>query len=96
MFVFILFNIVSLSTMAINGDYTIDRERFTGLNILGFSTIEVFAKIFSRCLGHKYSLFCIIKERHLYSLKIFRSTPENHEKHGSLAQQIFPHLRYIV
>ena len=33
--------------------HTVDRERFTGLNIHGFSTIKVFAEIFSCCLGHK-------------------------------------------
>ena len=33
--------------------YTIGGERFTGLNIRGFSAIEVFAEIFSRCLDHK-------------------------------------------
>ena len=33
--------------------YTVDGERFAGLNIRGFSAIEVFAEIFSRCLGHK-------------------------------------------
>ena len=33
--------------------HTVDRERFTGLNIRSFSAIEVFAEIFLRCLGHK-------------------------------------------
>ena len=33
--------------------YTVDGERFAGLNIRGFSAIEVFAEIFSRYLGHK-------------------------------------------
>ena len=65
-------------------------ERFAGLNIRGFSGIKIFMEIFSRCLGHKYSLFSIIKERHLYSWKNFRGTPENCEKHESLAKQIFP------
>ena len=32
---------------------TIDGERFTGLNIRGFSAIEVFKEIFSCCLGLK-------------------------------------------
>ena len=36
------------------GMHTIDGERFTGLNICGFSAIEVFTEILSRCLGHKY------------------------------------------
>ena len=81
--------------------YTVDGERFAGLNIRGFSAIEVFAEIFSIfsvCLGHKYSLFSIIiiKERHLYSWKNLHSTSENCEKRESLAQQIFPRLRYTV
>ena len=73
---------------------TVDGKRFNGLNIHGFSAIEVFAEIFSCCLDHKYSLFSIIKERHLHSWKIFRGTPENREKCKSLAQQIFAHLRF--
>ena len=64
------------------------------LNIRGFSAIEVFAEIFLHFLGHKYSLFSINKERHLYSRKNVHDTPENHEKHESLAQRIFPRLRY--
>ena len=76
--------------------YTVDGERFAGLNIRGFSAIKVFAEIFLLYLGHEYSLFSIIKERHLYSRKNFRGSPENHEKRESLAQQIFPHLRYVV
>ena len=73
--------------------YTVDGERFAGLNTRGFSAIEVFMEIFLHCLGHKYSLFSIIKERHLYLRKSFHSTPENCEKHKSLAQRIFPCLR---
>ena len=33
--------------------YTVDGERFAGLNIRSFSAIKVFAEIFSRYLGHK-------------------------------------------
>ena len=65
---------------------TVDGERFAGLNIHGFSTIEVFVEIFSCCLGHKYSLFSIITERHLYLWKNFRGTLENREKRENLAQ----------
>ena len=65
---------------------TVDGERFAGLNIRSFSAIKVFAEIFSCCLGHKYSLFSINKDRHLYSWKNFRGTPENREKRESLAQ----------
>ena len=76
--------------------HTVDGERFAGLNIHSFSAIQVFAEIFSRCLGHKYSLFSIIKERYLYSRITFRGTPENCEKCESLAQRIFPDLRYSI
>ena len=45
---------------------------------------------------HKYLLFSIIKESHLYSWKNYCGTPENREKGESLAQQIFPRLRYVI
>ena len=70
-------------------------ERFTGVNIRGFSTIEVFMKILLRFLGHKLSLFSTIKERCLNSWENVRGTPENRENHKSLAQRIFPCLRYM-
>ena len=66
--------------------YTVDRERFTGLNIRGFSAFEVFMKILSHCPGHKCSLFSTIKERHLYSRINLYGTPENREECESLAQ----------
>ena len=50
---------------------TVDREKFAELNICGFCAIEVFAEMFLSCLGHKYSLCSIIKERHLYLRKNF-------------------------
>ena len=56
--------------------HTIDRERFTELNIHGFSAIKYFAEIFLCFLGHKYSLFSIVKERHLCSWKNFHGTLE--------------------
>ena len=62
---------------------TIDGERLAGLNIRGFSAIEVFTEILSRFLG---SLFNTIKKRHLYSQRNFCNYPENCEKHESLAQ----------
>ena len=76
--------------------YTVDVETFAGLNVHGFSFIKVFAEILLRCLGQRYSLFSIIKERCLYSWKNFSSTLENYEKCKSLAQRIFPCLRYTV
>ena len=54
--------------------YIVDVERFTGLNVHGFSFIKVFVEILLCCLGQKYSLFSIIKERCLYSYYIHRKT----------------------
>ena len=70
--------------------------KFAGLNVRGFSTIKVFIEILLQCLGHKCSLFSTIKERCLNSQKNFRGTPENHENRKSLAQQMFPRLRYMA
>ena len=70
--------------------YTVDGERFAGLNIRSFSFIKVLKEILSCCLGHKCPLFSTIKERYLNSRKNSHGTPENREKHKSLAQQIFP------
>ena len=39
------------------------RKRFAGLNIHGFSAIEVFTEILLRCLDHKCSLFSKTKEK---------------------------------
>ena len=69
----------SIYQVTINKVGTVDGERFTGLNIRGFSAIEVFMEIVLRCLGHKCSLFSTIKERRLYSWKNFRGTPKNHK-----------------
>ena len=74
--------------------YAVDGETFAGLNICSFSVIKVSKEILLCCLGHKCQLFSTIKERHLNSRKNSHGTPENHEKHKSLAQQIFPCLRY--
>ena len=40
---------------------TVDEEKFTGLNICGFSAIEVFTEILLHCLDHKCSLCSTIK-----------------------------------
>ena len=76
--------------------HTIDGERFAWLHICGFSAIKVFMNIRLRSLGHNCSLFSKIKEKRLYSQKNFCGMPENCEKCESLAQQIFPHLRYVL
>ena len=70
-------------------------ERFTGLNIYVFNPIEIFLEIFLCCLGQKYLLFSINKERCLYSQKNFRGTLVNCEKRESLAQQIFQRLQQL-
>ena len=74
--------------------YTVDGERFAGLNVRVFNPIEVFAEILLCCLDQKCLLFSIIKERQLYSRTNSRGTLENREKHQCLAQRIFPHLWY--
>ena len=76
--------------------YTVDGERFGGLNVRVFNLTEVFTEIFSRFLGKKCLLFSISKERRLYSWEKFRGTLENREKCECLAQQIFPRLRYFM
>ena len=45
--------IIFVLAVMVNFLYTVDGERFTGLNFHGFSTIEVFMEILSCCLGHK-------------------------------------------
>ena len=67
---FLVLRITNAHIQLIASD-TVDGERFTGLNIHGCSTIKVLTKILSRCLGHKYSLFRIIKERHYIHGKTF-------------------------
>ena len=65
-------------------EYTVDGERFAGLNIRGFSTIEVIKEILSCCLGHKYSLLkkdaYIMEKLPQYSwkwLKMWKFSPVN-------------------
>ena len=79
-----------------NSYYIILYRRRGKIRWAKYSAIEVFAEIFSRCLCHKYSLFSINKVKHLYSRKNFCGTSENHEKRRSLAQRIFPRLRYLL
>ena len=59
---------------------TVNGERFTGLNICGFSPMKFFTRIFLRYLGQQ----CVI---------FFCGTLENHE---SSAQRIFPRLWYLL
>ena len=76
--------------------YTVDGERFTGLNICGFSAIEVFTEILLRCLGHSTHYLVQLKRGAFIHRKTFAvATPENCEKCESFAQQIFPCLRYV-
>ena len=64
--------VISITVMVIMTMNTVDGERFTGLNIRGFSAIKVFTEILSCCLGHKCSLFSTTKVRCLYSWKNVR------------------------
>ena len=63
---------------------TVNGERFAGLNVRVFNTIEVFVEILLRCLGRKCLLFSIIKDRHLYSQENFHGTLENRKKRKCL------------
>ena len=67
-------------------EYTVDVERFSGLNVRSVHPIEVSAKIILCFLGQKCLLFSVIKERCLYSWKNFHGTLKNRENHESLAQ----------
>ena len=76
--------------------YILYMEIFTELKIHGFNPTEVFADIFSHCLGQKCLLFSINKERRLYSQNNFSGILENCEKCEWLAQRIFLCLLYVV
>ena len=80
------FPIIDIASYIVHIYYTVDGKRFTGVNIRGFSAIEVFMEILSRSLGHKCSLFSTIKERCLNLRKNFYGTPENRKNHECLAQ----------
>ena len=71
--------------------YTVDVERFTGLNVSGFNPTEVLRKY-----------FCIALARSAYYLREvliftenFHGTLENYKNRESLAQRIFPCLRQL-
>ena len=46
--------------------YTVDGERFAGLNFRGFSAIEVVTEIFLHCLGHKQYISTHYLKRGIY------------------------------
>ena len=46
--------------------FTVDAERFAGLNIHCFNFIEAFTEILSHCLYQKQLLFSIVKTRGVY------------------------------
>ena len=76
--------------------FTVDVERFIGLNVCSFNPIEVFAEILSVCFGQKCLLFSKIKEPVCIHWKTFAVLfLKNCEKRESLAQQNFPRLRYV-
>ena len=72
---------------------TVNVERFTGLNIRGFSPI----KFFTRIIFHDVLTscdYCLTIAK--YSWENLHGTLKNYENHESLAQGIFPCLRYII
>ena len=72
--------------------YTVKVEKFAGLNIRGFSAIKFFTEIISRCIGHQCLFVPIAKNLQ----ENFHGTLKNCKNYESLAQQIFPRLRYIT
>ena len=77
---------ITTNKIYLNNSYTIDMERFAGLNIRDFSPMKFFADILSWCIGHQ-CLLLIAKN----SQENFCGKLKNCE---SLAQHIFPRLRY--
>ena len=70
---------------------TINVERFAGLNICGFSPMKFLQKYFHGALVT--SVYCLPIAKN--SRGNFHGTLKNCKNCKSLAQQIFPHLRYI-
>ena len=54
---------------------TVNRERFAGLNIRGFSPMKFFTEIILQCIGHQCLLFTLAKN----APENFRSTLKNRE-----------------
>ena len=74
--------------------HTIDMERFAGLNIRGFSLIEVYMEILFCHFASARSTHFLVQLKggiHIYG-KTFMVLLKT-EKRETLAQQIFPHLR---
>ena len=61
----------------VHAQYTVDMEKFAGLNFHGFNPTKVFAKILSCFLSQK----CLLLKRgaYLYSRKNFCGALENRE-----------------
>ena len=72
--------------LVLSNIYTVDVERFTGLNICGFSPMKFFVEILRGALATSVYYLPVAK----ISQKNFRGKLKNCK---SLAQQIFPHLR---
>ena len=78
---------LNLRTMTIH--YSVNGERFSGLNYRGFHLMKFFTGKVSQCLSFKalkqchYTKLVYINK---YSCKNFCSILENHKKHESLAQ----------
>ena len=68
-------------------------ERFDGLNICSFGPIQVFCGYTFVLPWPKVLILSIIKEGCLYLQKKLHGTLEDHEKHKSLTQQIFPRFQ---
>ena len=73
--------------LVLSNTYTIDVERFAGLNICSVSPMKFFTEILSWCIGHYNVYFLPVAKN---SQENFHGKLKNRE---SLAQQIFPRLQ---
>ena len=81
-----------MHALAQNISYIINVERFTGLNIRGFSLMKFLQKYFHGASTTSVYYLTITK----YSWKNSLGTLKNHEYRKGLAQWIFLRLQYIL
>ena len=72
--------------------YTVNVERFAGLNIHNFSPMKFSWEYFCNVLASNVYYLTIAK----YSWENFHGTLKNRKNHECLAQRIFPRLGYYI
>ena len=75
--------------------HTVDVERFAGLNVHSFNSIEVFTEIFLRYLDYK-CLFCSHRKTFVVLLKITKIWPSKSFHTYSMAQKFYMEFNFIV